>query len=84
MALTSPWDDDFRAPAFWFFVGYALRHLVPQFEAECGKLNLATDALGAQIDKATGHGEAEVQRFIDWCVVQYGTPDQVDSEDTTP
>lgn len=65
------------APAFWSFVSFAMKDLRPNFEAECGPLRLALDPLGHQIDKITGHGEAEAQRFVDWCVAQFGSPEQV-------
>lgn len=77
MAVSSPWDDDIMAPAFWGFVSFAMKDLLPQFESECGPLRLALDPLGHQIDTVTGHGETEAQRFVDWCVTQFGTPEQV-------
>lgn len=81
MKVTSPWDGDVRAQAFYDFVLYAARHLMWRFEEDCGPVDLGSGPLDAMIDKSTGRSEHESQRFVDWCVEQFGTPEQVDAED---
>lgn len=77
MAITHPWQGHYMEPAFLGFVSFALKDLLDQFEAECGKLNLGTTPIDRMIDEATGQDERELQRFIDWCVKQFGTPEDV-------
>lgn len=78
MSVTHPYQGHYMEGAFAGFVAFAAKDLMEQFEAESGPLRLGTSLLDQMIDKATGHQEAEVQRFIDWCVVQFGTPEQIE------
>jgi len=75
--ITHPWREHYMEGAFLGFVSFAAENLLPQFEAECGKLNLGKTPLDKMIDAATGHDLKEAQRFVDWCVVQFGTPDNL-------
>lgn len=59
------------------FVGFASENLIDQYIEERGPISLDMSGLGALIDEASGQQEHEVQSFIDWCVEQFGTPDQV-------
>lgn len=81
MNITHPYQGHYMESAFLGFVSFASKELMPQFEAECGAVSLASDPLGQMIDKATGHDAAEAQRFIDWCVLQFGTPEQLETND---
>lgn len=82
--IKHPYQGHYMEPAFLGFVSFASRNLQEQFVAECGEINLATDGIGKMIDKATGHDVSEVQRFMDWCVVQFGTPEQLETPQTDP
>lgn len=77
MSVTHPYQGHYMEGAFAGFVAFASRHLMDQFEAESGPLRLGTSPLDQMIDKATGRQAEEVQRFIDWCVTQFGTPEQI-------
>lgn len=78
MAVSSPWDDDpLHAPAFWAFVRFASGNLMDEYVADCGEPNIAVGGIEAMIDEATGHRDAELQKFVDWCLLQYGTPEDV-------
>ncbi len=79
MSVTHPYQGHYMEGAFVGFVLFASKHLMEQFEAESGPLRLGKSRLDQMIDKATGSQEAEVQRFFDWCVVQFGTPDQIEA-----
>ena len=75
--ITHPWQGHLMEPAFVSFISFAAGHLLDQYIAETGQPNLDTSALGRMIDKATGQDVREMQRFVDWCVVQFGTPEQI-------
>lgn len=77
MAIHHPYQDHYLEPAFLGFVSFASKDLMDQFVEERGPINLDMTALGGMIDEATGQKEHEVQRFVDWCVEQFGTPEQV-------
>lgn len=79
MSVTHPYQGHYMEAAFVGFVLFAVRNLMDQFEAECGPLMLGASALDRMIDKATGHQAAEVQRFFDWCVTQFGTPEDIEA-----
>lgn len=75
--ITHPYQGHHMEPAFLGFVSFASKDLMGQFEHECGKINLATRGIDRMIDEATGHDVAEAQRFIDWCVTQFGRPEDL-------
>ncbi|KFI27798.1 hypothetical protein CN97_00910 [Haematobacter massiliensis] len=77
MKLDHPWRDHYMEDAFLGFVSYASKELVAAFEADEGPLMLGLTPIDAMIDKATGQDQREAQRFMDWCVKQFGTPEQV-------
>ena len=77
MSINHPYKDHYMQAEFLGFVSFAVKELQEQYEAECGPVKLGTSPMDRMIDKATGHDEAEAQRFIDWCVVQFGTPEKI-------
>lgn len=77
MNLTSPWEGDLMEPAFWGFVSFASKNLMDQYEHECGKIKIASGGIEKMIDQATGEDVREAQRFVDWCVEKFGSPEQV-------
>lgn len=81
MAIKHPYQGHYLEAAFLGFVSFASKDLIDQFEAESGKLNLGTTPIDSMIDKATGQDQREAQRFVDWCVVQFGTPEQIEGMD---
>ncbi|MBO6755425.1 MAG: hypothetical protein JJ902_03805 [Roseibium sp.] len=83
MTIQHPWKGHYMEGAFLGFVSFAASHLMKQFEAECGSIKLATSGIDRMIDEATGHDLAEVQRFVDWCVVQFGAPKDLEIERET-
>jgi len=78
MTITHPYQGHYMQDAFLGFVSFASKELVEQYEDECGLLKLGSTPMDKMIDKTTGHDEFEVQRFIDWCVVQFGPPEQIE------
>lgn len=82
--IKHPYQGHYMEGAFLGFVSFAMNDLMPQFEAECGKLNLGMSPIDRMIDEATGHDLKELQRFLDWCVVQFGTPEQIGCADLGP
>lgn len=77
MALSHPYRGHYMEAAFMGFVGYSSCNLMAEFVAECGPIALGGSALERAIDAATGRDEAEVQRFLDWCVRRFGTPEEI-------
>lgn len=77
MNVTHPYQGHYMEAAFAGFVQFASRNLMDQFEAECGALSIAVSPIDRMVDAATGREASEVQRFIDWCVTQFGTPEQI-------
>ena len=63
--------------AFLGFLSFASKNLVDQYEEECGPINLSAGGIDGMIDKATGRDMQEAQRFVDWCVGVFGTPEQI-------
>lgn len=57
-----PYQGHIMEGDFLAFVIFAARDLMPQYKKECEPVSQGDDAL---------------QEFIDWCVVQFGTPDQI-------
>jgi hypothetical protein len=77
--ITHPYQGHYMEPAFLGFVSFASKNLMAQFEAECGKVKLGTSPIDRLIDKATGLDAHEAQRFVDWCVVEIGHPDELET-----
>ena len=75
--ITHPWQGHLMEPAFQGFVSFASQRLLDQYIAEVGQPNLGVTPIDRMIDRATGNDIRELQRFIDWCVVQFGTPEQI-------
>ena len=78
MAITHPWQGHWQEAGFTGFIRYMAKDHIDRFYEETGeKFIPSSGGINAMIDDATGANEALLQRFIDWCVVQYGTPEQV-------
>lgn len=78
--IIHPWQGHFMQPAFEGFVSFASRNLMDDFERESGPVNLGISTIDQMIDAATGQRQSELQRFIDWCVTQFGTPEQIQDQ----
>ena len=68
------------APAFIGFVSFASKTpaMIEAFLAENPDCTIGTTPLDRMIDKATGHDERVAQRFFDWCVDQFGRPEDLE------
>lgn len=77
-AIKHPYQGHYMEAAFLGFVSYASKNLMDQYTAEQGPVSLGTSPMDRMIDEATGQDAKEAQRFIDWCVTQFGTPDQIE------
>lgn len=79
--ITHPYQGHYMEAAFVGFMRFAAIHLMDQFYEDCGEPNLGATAIDRMIDKATGQDVRELQKFVDWCVVQFGTPEQIEAPD---
>lgn len=76
--VTTPWDGHYMRPAFIAFVDYAAKHRLAEYRAETGD-NYAVE--GGHVFKESSVDDiAFAERFLLWCVAQFGTPADLDSE----
>lgn len=76
MNVTHPYQGHYMEGAFLGFVSYASKRLLHQYASD----TLAN--VSSPIPQSSA--EREMQRFIDWCVVQFGTPEQIEEDDGAP
>lgn len=77
-SISHPWQGHYMEPAFNGFVGFAVKKLFAQFLAETGENYISPKTpIDRMVDASTEADLAFAQRFVDWCVFQFGTPEQV-------
>lgn len=81
MVIKHPWQGDMMEGAFMAFVAFCMRNRLDEYLSETGDTFTPGRGIDAMIDAATGADEAFAQRFVDWCLIQFGTPQQVHGED---
>lgn len=74
MAISHPYQGHWMEGAFLSFVGYASREMTKQFLDETGVRVPEVRIINGVIDQNSVGTEEFTQKFIDWCVVQYGPP----------
>ncbi len=79
MTITHPYQGHLLQPAFEGFVSFASKHddFIAAFLAEHPGCLPPRSGFEAMIDKAAGRDEAVFQEFVNWCVGQFGTPDEI-------
>jgi|GEM_PF-4914923 len=76
--ISYPWQNHYMESAFLGFVSYMAKDHMKRFYIETGeKHKPAYGNIEAMIDESTGANSAWAQRFIDWCVDQFGTPEDL-------
>lgn len=79
--VNHPYENHYMKEAFLGFVAFAANNLLDQYFEDCDVPNLARTPLDMMIDEATGYNEAQVQKFFDWCVEQFGHPDGINDKE---
>ena len=75
MDIKHPYQGHYMEGAFLGFVMYAGKSMMEQYAAETAA------PVDEYIDVNDPRSDAELQNFIDWCVVQFGTPEQIEADD---
>lgn len=80
MTITHPYQGHLLQPAFEGFVSFASKHddFINAFLTEHPGCRPPRGGLEAMIDKAAGRDKAIFQEFVNWCVTQFGSPDNLE------
>ncbi len=78
MAISHPYQGHWMEDAFLRFVSYASKEMTRQFLDETGVRVPEVRVINGQIIENSVDTEEFTQKFIDWCVVQYGPPSKLE------
>ena len=76
MNIKHPYIGHYMEPAFMGFVSFASKHMLMTYFLEMGEPDFDLDEMGEVVEDPVKK-EKEVQRFVDWCLAQFGTPEQI-------